>query len=312
MNKTKLLFIFIIPIIIFTGCSSKQYEEAIEKGKTSIEENKYEEASMFFEEALIEKPDDPVAKTYLSQTKNTITAYQFLKEGDLEKSEENFKNVLKVKEGSSTLKKVAKENLSEIEKLTAKLEELDSILIKINQIEENGELVHALDLVNETLEQELNHAVFSSIKTELESSKENLIKLEKNIEIVEKEKETQAKEQEMINQIKGYWRYSENKYDFCSFTEVDYVCPTIASDFVFYGQIKEIKADLANETIILNIENEPPIVVSIPDENTLYIRNGKYTRVSKAEMKNILIEENTDSNVDDFFDIEVYEQWEFE
>lgn len=64
------LILFFCYIIIFTGCSSKVYNEYIENGDIKLEEQNYGEALEYFKMALEEKPNDEIAINKITELKN--------------------------------------------------------------------------------------------------------------------------------------------------------------------------------------------------------------------------------------------------
>lgn len=54
----KKVFVLTLFFLFAIGCSKKAYEEAMQKGIDALENEKYEEAVGFFEQALEKKKDD--------------------------------------------------------------------------------------------------------------------------------------------------------------------------------------------------------------------------------------------------------------
>ncbi|RUS44918.1 hypothetical protein [Cohnella sp. AR92] len=58
----KFFLLFIALIFIFSGCGKSKFESYMDKGKELLRDGKYDEAKSYFDNALIEKPNDKDAK----------------------------------------------------------------------------------------------------------------------------------------------------------------------------------------------------------------------------------------------------------
>ena len=72
-KKSFFTYLFLATIFVVVGCGNKseeKYNSAIQKGLDNLAAENYEKATVSFEVALEEKPDDKRAKALLSQTES--------------------------------------------------------------------------------------------------------------------------------------------------------------------------------------------------------------------------------------------------
>lgn len=299
------MFIVIIFIIILTGCSNQEYDSAMENGKTAIDNEEYEKALSFFEQALEEKPDDQVAKTFFDQTRNTIAAAKLFNDGNFDEAIQALNEVLEHDDGSAVLLERAKKQLTEIKEIKIAYNDLDKLLKDVKELGDKKEYDQALSLINKALDNNFNH-------NSLDPLKQNLTKQQTDFKAAKKEmakQDEQNKKQELINEVTGYWAYAENDHELCQFKEDYFVCAVMESDFYYYGRITSWDVDLKNEALMINIKDGSPINVSVSNSNKLTLGAEVYDRLSTEELENKLAN-FYDGTSEEFFDIEQLEEWD--
>ncbi|MFB3166588.1 hypothetical protein P5G62_005650 [Neobacillus sp. 179-C4.2 HS] len=108
MKRFFSILFFIFVLFALTGCGNEVFNEAMKKGKLALADRNYVEASNSFELALEEK-DDNEAQILYEQTSIMVKAENFLKEKKFDEVINLLKKVQSMKNGSSMVKKDAKE-----------------------------------------------------------------------------------------------------------------------------------------------------------------------------------------------------------
>lgn len=303
MKLIKTLFIGLIFIILLASCSNKEFDDAMENGNAALENEAFAEALVFFEDALKHKSNDEEAKQLLKQTKQVIEAEKLLNHGRLNDAKTAFQEA-KTDQDSPLLNTHIKNQLSEINQVTKKYDEIAAKLDEIEQLKAEKKYEESLALVDQTIQTDLSHQALKPLNNKLED-------LQVELQIAMKETEENAKKQALINQTTGYWQYIDNEFEFCEFTSDYYVCAVAASDMYFYNWIAEWEANLTNQTVTITTNIGSNGIIHFPHEDLLTFGEDKYRRVSESEVRQKLSELGID-DVDEFFDIHRYEEWDKE
>lgn len=159
---------------MLVACSNKEYEEAMDEGMESIENENFEEAADYFKLALDEKEDDEEATSLLKETELYVDGEDALMDGNLDEANVLFDSIGKEEESLSELKESADQKLEEIENLKKKEEKIDKDLEEAKEKGETGNYEEALSILKEGLEEDLSHDYFQEKEEDLESLKESM------------------------------------------------------------------------------------------------------------------------------------------
>ncbi len=303
MKLIKTLFIGLIFIILLASCSNKEFDDAMANGNAALENETFAEALVFFEDALKHKSNDQEAKQLLKQTKQVIEAEKLLNHGRLNDAKTAFQEA-KTDQDSPLLNTHIKNQLSEINQVTKKYDEIAAKLDEIEQLKAEKKYEESLALVDQTIQTDLSHQALKPLNNKLED-------LQVELQIAMKETEENAKKQALINQTTGYWQYIDNEFEFCEFTSDYYVCAVAASDMYFYNWISEWDANLTTHTVTITTDIGSTGTIHFPHEDLLTFGEDNYRRVSESEVRQKLAEKGID-DVDEFFNIHRYEEWDNE
>lgn len=174
-NKTIILFLFILSaILLLSACGNKEYDEAMENGIDSIENEKYEEAADFFQEALDEKEDDEEANTYLKQTESLIEGTEIMDDGDVDEAKSLFEEIVNMEDGLSDIEDVANEKIDEIDDMKKLHEDTVETLEKADTENEAGNYKEALEEIDKALDADLSHSYLDDLKKDLKALEEDV------------------------------------------------------------------------------------------------------------------------------------------
>src|SRR5699024_2867781 len=108
-----------------------------------------------------------------------------------------------------------------------------------------------------------------------------------------------------------YWQYIDNEFEFCEFTSDHFVCAVAASDIYFYNWISEWDVNLTTQTVTIITDIGSTGTIHFRHEDLLTFGEVTYLRVSECEVRQKLAEIGID-DVDEFFNIHSYEEWDNE
>lgn len=205
-KKPFFTYLFLATIFVVAGCDNKseeKYNSAIQKGLDNLAAENYEKATVSFEIALEEKPDDKRAKALLSQTESFDLALESLEDEELELAAENAENVKKTKDGSEALIKKSNDILNNIEQINSLKISYQETYNAANTLFKEGKYTESLEQVNKLLEDKtLGESYYLSIKELSEELKLANNKELDNIAATEEilESEAQAKAESEANQ----------------------------------------------------------------------------------------------------------------
>lgn len=343
-------------VLLLAACGNKQYKEAMENGESSVDAEKYKEAIDYFEEALNEKETDETANTYLKQTELFVEGLEW-KEKDLSLAKEAFTEVKETEEGLTILEERATNYIETINELEIKHGEIEESFGEVKDQTEAGKYKAALETLEKTTDQDLEHPYFSQLKKdrndlkseiegyqkekkqanealkkakslakkedyqaaikvideELEGSLEHVglqeIKgklnqqkkdLQKQLDIqiaeakkAQAEKEKQAKEEKLKNDLIGYW--AEVIADeqtpgraVMKFSSDEYIWGMMNSDVMEYAKINNLRADVDKNQLIGQIEGGHEIVITLKDDNQITLGSLTYKKINENEMEKII------------------------
>lgn len=300
-------------LMIIAGCSSnqKEYEEAIEKGLHHLEQEEYKKAEVYFEQALEYKENDERAKALLEQTVLIQQIIEHAQKGELDEAETAIDQLMAIQDGSDWLVNRAKEIKDDLEALRSEYEDL------VAKYDEARDLLHAeqfdeaQQLLEDALDQELNHAYFNNIKQDLDTLLKDVMKAKEEAALVaqqeaekkaeelkkaeeekkkaeqEKQKQQEAKEAEKqqvskdMGDFVGYWLTE----DFACHITNDYIaCAQPYSDFITYDEIKHVVHKSSHEVEVTYLDGTTSSLTLVNDKSALQTPAGyTFIRVSKDE-----------------------------
>ncbi|HLQ83652.1 MAG TPA: hypothetical protein VK121_07435 [Pseudogracilibacillus sp.] len=303
MKLTKTLVTGLVFIMLLVSCSNKAFDDAMANGKAALENEAFAKAELSFEDALKHNSNDEEAKRLLKQTKQIIEAEKLLDNGRLKDAKVAYQEA-RMDKGSPHINTHAKHQLSEINQVTNKYEEIAAKLDEIEQLKTEQKYEESLALVEQTIQTDLSHQALKPLN-------DKLTDLQVELEIAIKESEENAKKQALINQTTGYWQYIDNEFEFCEFTSDHFVCAVAASDIYFYNWISEWDVNLTTQTVTITTDIGSTGTIHFPHEDLLTFGEDNYRRVSESEVRQKLAEIGID-DVDEFFNIHRYEEWDNE
>ncbi|SDQ02535.1 hypothetical protein [Carnobacterium viridans] len=196
--KRNFIYIFFLATLsLVVGCGNKtedEYNSAIQKGLDELVSESYDKATVFFEMALEEKPDDKRAKALLSQTEAFDTALESLEDGNLELAIENAESVKKIENGSEALVTKSNDILINIKKINTLKTSYKETYDSANSLFEEGKYSESMEQVNNLLEDEtLGEPYYLSIKKLSEELKISISEKIDQIAATESQSEAESK-----------------------------------------------------------------------------------------------------------------------
>lgn len=121
--------ILVIGGVTFTShhITQKAYTAAMTTGKTAVSKKNYSVAESSFQEALRHRTNDKVAKGYLTQTQNFVSAESAMTDHEFNVAKANYTKVKKAKTGLSTLSNRAKTALKLLKTVQLKAETFQDV-----------------------------------------------------------------------------------------------------------------------------------------------------------------------------------------
>src|SRR5699024_1629001 len=303
MKLTKTLVTGLVFIMLLVSCSNKAFDDAMANGKAALENEAFAKAELSFEDALKHNSNDEEAKRLLKQTKQIIEEEKLLDNGRLKDDKVAYQEA-RIDTDPPHINTHAKHQLTEINQVTNKYEEIAAKLDEIEQLKTEQKYEESLALVEQTIQTDLSHQALKPLN-------DKLTDLQVELEIAIKESEENAKKQALINQTTGYWQYIDNEFEFCEFTSDHFVCAVAASDIYFYNWISEWDVNLTTQTVTITTDIGSTGTIPFPHEDLLTFGEDNYRRVSASEVRQTRAVIGIDY-VDEFFNIHRYEEWDNE
>lgn len=280
-------------LLFLMGCSSKVYEEAMQNGHDAIEKEEYAEAEGFFQQALEKKKNDETAMTLLKQVQYFQLAQSRLDEGKLDPANDALEKVISTENGSDVLVERATTMQDEVKELKANAETVEESYKLAKEQFDNEKYNDAIKMIEETLEQDLSHPVFASVKQKfdslLEVAQQNAEvqaaerKAAEQAEKERKEAEEKAKREaeKGIGNAAGYW-LKDDKGEACHITSTYWACAVAYSDVMFHDQFASITHKSPTE-IQVATKSGYSATIQMKGKDTLFIGGDTYHRVSEKQ-----------------------------
>ncbi|MGH0427690.1 hypothetical protein ACQVPL_00140 [Bacillus hominis] len=172
----KLSFIMLFLLVVMTGCSN--YDTYIETGMQSLKNEKYSDATMWFEKAEKEKSGNE-AKSYKEVAQLLDHGATALKDGKYLETKDIANEVLQKKKDDALEKAVTSNTENMLQKAKDVEEKVNERIAKRKKVNEEGidKLIKAVDSIDEVKEKEkkvseaLNKAEEAQVKIEEKKNK---------------------------------------------------------------------------------------------------------------------------------------------
>lgn len=289
--KRHLLFLTIILAFVLVGCGNKAYDEAMDNGKNTIEEMKYDEAVAHFEVALEAKKDDDKAIDYLVQTEIMIRGIDAFAKGELDEAKDEFTKVGMVEDASTFLQDEAAKQLEEIKTLEKAFTDLEAQFNKAKKLSEKKDYEQAMVLLEDSLELDESNPYMDTLKADMQTLQTDLEKAEEKAaaeakkKAEEEEKEQAEKDSQQVNKVLGYWLTVDETMA-CHITESYMACAVAYSDVIFNDPISSIKGNPGDDSVTFTFGNGTTSTVSTATDGVLHM-SETLKRVSKEQANGI-------------------------
>ena len=187
MKRLKGIVLAAMMLFVFTACSNKTFDNAIEKGLESLTEKNYSTAVSYFEIALKEEKDSPEAKSYLEQAKLLNDAQNSMNNKDYDDA---LRAILKIEKLDDPLS-VVKTNGSDLKEQISKKQQ--------NLVYEN-ELERISSLIDEG-NYEMAESKLETLKNVLDNDSDFTAQLDELTQLVRESKTKQASQSNESQQI---------------------------------------------------------------------------------------------------------------
>ncbi|WP_270505630.1 hypothetical protein [Paraclostridium sordellii] len=114
--KIKLIWCLLCMSIVLTGCSNKNFDNAVNQGNEALANKEYTKAEASFRLALAQKNDDEIFKLN-EQTNKIIQILRYIEDNDFEKALKTYNEIEKDGFANDLIKNDIKEIKKEIDKL---------------------------------------------------------------------------------------------------------------------------------------------------------------------------------------------------
>lgn len=185
---------FIGLLLLLGGCSSKTeelYQNSIQKGLDAIAEDDFSKAEGLFEMALESKEKDVKAKAYLKQVQLFLKAEDLIKQNKLDDALQLLDKSITVKEGSKVISSKSKDKKETLLAVQENQKNYNSLLKDAKSLTEAGNYQESNKKLDELLKADLTQ--FASIKDEATKLKDSNNDAIRNAEIVQAQRDAQAK-----------------------------------------------------------------------------------------------------------------------
>lgn len=296
MNGKRVMF-FVIFASIIAGCANKTYDEAMENGDKSLQDEEYEHAVGYFQEALEAKPKDEEATAHLQQTKNFMKGIEAFHTGNIDDAKEPLEDVLNYKDTSIFLQDEAKNQLIEIQQLQRLYSDVNKQYKQAKKLGEKQSFDEAFAILGEALDNDLDHPYTKPLQddvtkyqTNLKKAKEKAVAKAKKQEEEKKQQEVetkqQAAEEKQFEKVLGYW-LSLDETMACHITKTYMACAVAFSDVIFNEPITSMSTNIAEDAVTIHFEKDSEVTISTSKANQLEFDHDAYKRVSKKEANKI-------------------------
>lgn len=119
--KIKLIALSMIMALSLTACKSNDGSELFNEGQVALEKHDYKTAMEKFSDVLDDDEGNKVARDMYGQAMRMIRIEEYEKDEEYEKALKEVEKILRLKNGSSKIKKEAEQKKAELEKLVENL-----------------------------------------------------------------------------------------------------------------------------------------------------------------------------------------------
>ena len=119
--KIKLIALSMVMALSLTACKSNDGSELFNEGQVALEKHDYKTAMQKFSDVLDDDEGNKVARDMYGQAMRMIRIEEYEKDEEYEKALKEVEKILRLKNGSSKIKKEAEQKKAELEKLVENL-----------------------------------------------------------------------------------------------------------------------------------------------------------------------------------------------
>lgn len=119
--KIKLIALSMVMALSLTACKSNEGSELFNDGQVALEKHEYKTAMQKFSDVLEGDSENKVARDMYGQAMRMLRVEEYEKDEEYEKALKEIEKILRLKNGSSKIKKEAEQKKTELEKLVENL-----------------------------------------------------------------------------------------------------------------------------------------------------------------------------------------------
>lgn len=119
--KIKLIALSMVMALSLTACKSNEGSELFNDGQVALEKHEYKTAMQKFSDVLEGDSENKVARDMYGQAMRMLRVEEYEKDEEYEKALKEIEKILRLKNGSSKIKKEAEQKKAELEKLVENL-----------------------------------------------------------------------------------------------------------------------------------------------------------------------------------------------
>ena len=189
-----------LTFLMLAGCSTGNFDKAMDEGKTALTNKEYKNALSSFEKALDEKKDDSDAKVLVEQTKAMIEAVKLKEETKVEESIKSFEKVENMKDGNSTLVKQAKEERTALLAIVEQKKKYSEQLVKSEELINKKNYAEAKDILNKLVSETKDNKNLEEYNKKASGLITKIGEAEKNATVAKAEKTNVATNQKVTTE----------------------------------------------------------------------------------------------------------------
>lgn len=119
--KIKLIALSMVMALSLTACKSNEGSELFNDGQVALEKHEYKTAMQKFSDVLEGDSENKVARDMYGQAMRMLRVEEYESDEEYEKALKEIEKILRLKNGSSKIKKEAEQKKAELEKLVENL-----------------------------------------------------------------------------------------------------------------------------------------------------------------------------------------------
>ncbi len=277
MNIRKIIFSSILlTIITLVGCSNSQgYDDAMDQGMKAVDDDHLKDALEHFQKALEEKPDDNEATASIEQTELIIKSIEKLIDEETSEAISILEKTIELNDDSASTTKKANEILESVVTMDEKLHQIDDL-------KEEEKYEKTLEIIDESLEKDIE-------KWYMAPFKKQLISLEEDVKKQLTSLEDDVKKAQLFNYIEGYSRNDNDDMEVCQITEDDIICTLLTVDLYYLANIESIELQSA-DTLEIEMVDDSNLIISNITEESYDMHDRTFNNIAAKDIENELPE----------------------